>query len=191
MTLETLIAAIVAMVSNLPADRARVHVEAAMTVAAETNLPTELLLGVAYVESRYDQRALSRMECETEDPASCVRKTGVWKRATKPPKARPSWYCGALQAGGYVSWGECQRMRTDVLYGYRVGARELQTWLDDKRCNKLDDDSRLRCALAGHNAGNAGVAAYRTSKYARWVLVQRDRVIKFATYAAEKPAPEI
>lgn len=186
MTLETLIAALVAMVTNLPAERARVHVDAAMTAAAEHQLPVELLLGIAYVESRYDSRALSRKECETDDPDSCTRKTGIWPKATRPPKARPSWFCGAMQTGGYVPWAECQKMRTDVAYAYQIGAQHLQAWLDDKRCARLADDARLRCALAGYNGGNAGVAAYKNSKYARWVLLQRDRVVRFAERAAVK-----
>jgi soluble lytic murein transglycosylase-like protein len=186
MTLEALIAAIIAMSFNLPPEQARIHVEAATAAAAEYELPVELLLGVAYVESRFDERALSRLECASKDLTSCVRKTGVWPYATKPPKAQPSWYCGPLQSGGYVSWAECQKMRTDVAYGYRMGAQELVTWLNDKRCHSLGADDRLRCALAGHNAGNAGVAAYRTVKYVDWVLLARDRVVKFADYAERK-----
>ncbi len=190
MTLEALIAAITALVSYLPPERAREHVDAALTVAAETKLPVELLLGVAYVESRYDQRALSRIECEPDDPESCVRKTGAWHKATKPPRAKPSWFCGPLQSGGNVAWAECQRMRSDVLYGYRAGARELHAWLDDKRCARLDAVARLRCALAGYNGGNASVATYKTSRYANWVFALRDRIVFNATRAATRaPRP--
>jgi hypothetical protein len=186
MTLEALIAAIVAMSFKLPPDQARVHVEAAVAAATEYELPVELLLGVAYVESRFDERALSRRECETEDPTSCTRKTSVWAGASKPPKAQPSWYCGPLQSGGYIPWAECRRMRDDVAYGYRAGAKELVTWMNDSRCRNLDADNRLRCALAGHSAGNAGVAAYQTVKYVDWVLLARDRVVKFATFAGQQ-----
>jgi len=190
MTLETLIAALVAMVTHLPADQARIHADAAMAASIEYQLPADLLLSIAYVESRYDPRALSRRECETEDPESCTRKTGVWTKATKPPKARPSWYCGPMQTGGYVPWSECQKMRTDVTYAYAVGAQHLQAWRNDKRCARLPDDARLNCALAGYNGGNDAVANYKTSRYARWVLLQRSRIVKFATYAAQKqPLP--
>jgi hypothetical protein len=186
MTPETLIAAIIAMVSGLPPDQARSHVEAAITVAAEHQLPVELVLGIAYVESRFDARALSRMECETADRASCTRKTGIWTKATKPPKARPSWYCGPMQSGGYVPWTTCQKMRSDVAYGYQTGAEGLVAWMNDKRCRRLGKDAQLRCALAGYNGGNAGVAAYRTHKYVNWVFLHRDRVVKFAAYAEQK-----
>jgi hypothetical protein len=192
MTLESLIAAVIALASNVPTDQARIHVEAANTAATEHALPVELLLAMAYVESRYDQRALSRMECETADRASCVRKTGIWPKATKPSKARPSWYCGPMQTGGYVPWAECQKMREDVTYGYGAGAAHLQAWLDDKRCARLKDAPRLRCALAGYNGGNDALANAATNKYANWVLFQRDRVLKFAKFAEQKAQkPEI
>lgn len=187
MTLESLIAAITLMVSSLPPNQARVHVEAASSAATQQpQLSVELLLAIAYVESRYDPRALSRVECETVDPTSCVRKTGIWPKATKPPKARPSWYCGPMQSGGYVPWAECQKMRDDVAYGYNAGAAGLVAWMDDKRCARLGTDDRLRCALAGYNGGNAAIASYRTNKYAGWVLLMRDRIIKFAQHATQK-----
>lgn len=186
MTPETLIAAIVAMVSGLPPDQARAHVEAAITVAAEHQLPVELVLGIAYVESRFDPRALSRMECETADRESCTRKTGIWPKATKPPKARPSWYCGPLQSGGYVPWAECQKMRDDIAYGYNAGAAGLVAWMNDSRCRNLKDGKQLRCALAGYNGGNAALANAATNKYANWVLFQRDRVLKFVKFAEQK-----
>jgi hypothetical protein len=186
MTLESLVTAILAMVSPLPADQARLHAEAAITVAAEQQLPVDLLLSIAYVESRYDQRALSRMECETSDRASCARKTGVWPKATKPPKARPSWYCGPLQGGGWVPWSECQKMREDVVYGYSAGAKELTAWMNDSRCRGLKDEKRLRCALAGYNGGNAALANAATNKYANWVLIVQARIVKFAAAAEQK-----
>jgi len=198
MTVEALIAAIIAISFQLPSDQARIHVEAATAAAAEYDLvslgvddPVTLLLGVAYVESRFDQRALSRLECDSDDPSSCTRKTGVWASAKPPPKARPSWYCGPLQSGGYISWSECQKMRTDVAYGYRAGAKELATWLNDARCRDRVGSQRLRCALAGHNAGNAGVANVAAIKYVDWVLLARDRIVKFAAFAEKKtPKPQ-
>lgn len=182
MLLEPLIVAITALVTSLSPEQAREHVEAA-TAAATELVPADLLLSIAYVESRYDPRALSRKECETTAPDSCTRKTGVWPKATKPPKAKPSWFCGPMQTGGYVPWDECQKMRTDVAYAYSVGVRELTKWLDDKRCARRGDD-RLRCALAGYNGGNAAVADYKSSKYARWVLTIRARIERSVVRAA-------
>lgn len=77
-------------------------------------------------------------------------------------------------------------MRADVDYGYRVGARELVVWMNDKSCSAKVDDDRLRCALAGYNAGYAGVANYKRLKYVPWVLLMRDRVVKFAEFAERK-----
>lgn len=188
MTVEMLVVALVAMVSGLPVDQARAHVEAAVAAADAHDLAPELLLGIAYVESRYDPRALSRLECESSDKASCVRKTGVWPRPTRPPNARPSWYCGPMQSGGYVPWRDCQRMRTDLMYGYTTGARELTIWLHDRRCARLDADDQLLCALAGYNGGNAAVVTYKTSRYAHWVLRQRARILKFAERARQRPS---
>lgn len=179
MFIEPLIVAITALVTSLSPERAREHVEAAAAVAT-AEFPVELLLSIAYVESRYDPRALSRKECETSDPESCVRKTGVWPKATKPPKAKPSWYCGPMQTGGYVPWDACQKMRTDIAYGYAVGVHELTKWYDDKRCARLPADDRLRCVLAGYNGGNDAVVAYKTSKYANYVLRLRSRIMRAA-----------
>jgi len=181
--LEPLIFAITALVTSLSPEQAREHVEAA-TAAATEQTPVELLLSIAFIESRYDPRALSRNECESADPESCTRKTGVWPRAARPPKARPSWYCGPMQTGGYVPWDECQRMRTDVAYAYGVGAAHLQAWLDDKRCARLPVDDRLRCALAGYNGGNQALTNYKTSRYTNWVLTIRSRIVRNAARAA-------
>jgi hypothetical protein len=192
MSLEAFVAALVSMVSPLPPDEARLHVEAAAAAATDQKLATELLLAVAYVESRYDPRALSRVECETADRASCVRKTGVWPKSTKPPKAQPSWYCGPLQSGGYVSWDECQKMRDDVAYGYSAGAKALVTWMRDPHCRQFKGELQLRCGLAGYNGGYAAVADPANNKYANWVLATRDRIVKFAQYAEQKaPKPEM
>lgn len=191
MSIEALIAAIVAMTFHLSPEQARIHVEAAKAAATE-EVPVELLLGIAYVESRFDPRALSRVECETKnDPSTCARKTGIWTPSTRPPKAKPSWYCGPMQTGGYVPWAECQHMREDVTYAYQVGAEHLTAWLNDRRCHALrSSDARLRCALAGYNGGNTAVAAYDKSRYVDWVLATRDRVVKFAakSRAAAKPS---
>lgn len=179
------------MVTGLSADQARANARAAIEAATD-RVPVELLLGVAYVESRYNPEALSRMECST-DLQNCVRKTGIWPKTVKPPKARPSWFCGPLQTGGWISWSECQKMRSDVGYAYQVGVRELSAWLDDRRCARLNSAARLRCALTGYNGGNAAVAAHRStgyrSKYARFVLWQRDRITRalHARQHADRP----
>jgi hypothetical protein len=131
---------------------------------------------------------LSRIECTATEPENCKRKTGVWTSAKKPVNVKPhtSLYCGPMQTGGYVPWTVCQKMRTDVAYGYSAGARELVTWLSDSRCRRLASDARLRCALAGHNGGNAALTHAATHKYVDWVLRACDRIFKFAAFAQNK-----
>lgn len=183
MTIESLIAAIISMTFNMPVDYARAHVEAATMAAAEFHLPVELLLGMAYIESRFDPTALSRVECQGHD---CKRVTGTWAGETAPPNARPTWYCGPMQTGGNVTWAECQRMRTDVTYGYHVGAKELTAWLNYPTCHAQHGDAQLRCALAGYGGGTSGVAQAATMKYPANVLWASQRVKQFADYAAKK-----
>jgi hypothetical protein len=190
MTLEALVIAVVAMSFNLPSEQARVHVEAAMTAAhayhqqmhVDEDRATELLLGMAYIESRYDELSLSRRECAH---GQCVRVAAHWDGATPPPHARPSWYCGALQAGGNVSWETCQRMRTDVAAGYDAGARELVIWLNDPNCAQLTDDDRLVCALHGYGGGYSAIEA-GTSRYPMNVLWAARRIQQFARGAEKR-----
>ena len=53
-----------AAVPWLPPDAAYAHAEAA-AVAASDQVPPELLLGIAFVESRFDPTAVSRVEGRT------------------------------------------------------------------------------------------------------------------------------
>jgi hypothetical protein len=191
MTIESLIVAILAITGTAAphtSKNARVHAESAQAVAT-VDFPVEVLLGTAYVESRFYQTALSRLEdcTDPKDPKTCIRKTGVWASHVPPPTARPDWYCGPLQTGGWVTWAECQRMRTDVLYGYQQGVRELTKWWNDPSCSRLPDDDRLRCTLAGHNAGYAGAANYKVSPYVRDVFKARDRIVKITEHEELKP----
>lgn len=189
MTIESFIVAILAVTGSAAPhtpSNARVHAESARATAT-TNFPVEVLLGAAYVESRFYQTALSRWECtDPKDTKTCIRKTGVWASHVPPPTARPDWYCGPLQTGGWVTWTECQRMRVDVLYGYQQGVRELTKWWLDPSCAGLPNDDRLRCTLAGHNAGYVGAANYKTLPYVVDVLKARDRIVKFAAYEEQK-----
>jgi hypothetical protein len=171
--LEKLIAAIIAMSFRLPADVAKAHVEAAQIAADKYHFSVELLLGVGFIESRYDSSALSRMQCDGD---KCARVTKPWAGAQAPSGAKPSWYCGPMQSGGWVAWKECARMRDDLVYGYEIGAKELTVWMNTKQCASRKGDQRLRCALAGYNAGFAGVDAAATLKYPGNVLWAAQRI---------------
>jgi len=191
MTLESLIAAIVAMSFHLSTEQARVHVEAAMATAhtyheqlgMDESRAVELLLGMGYIESRYDELSLSRRECT--DAGSCTRVTGHWAANKPPPKARPSWYCGPLQAGGNVSWETCQALRDDVALGYETGAKELVVWMNDPHCRSLAGDEQLICALRGYGGGYPAIAA-GTSKYPANVLWAAHRIRQFAEFAEKR-----
>lgn len=165
MSLEPLIAAILAMALHLAPDVAREHVTAAVAAAhahhaalqLSEHEAAELLLGMAYIESRYIPTALSRREPQA--PGVYRRVTGIWAAHTPPPRARSPWFCGPLQAGGRVPWRVCQRMRTDLAYGYAAGAAELGVWYNDLACRSRPRDARLSCALHGYGGGYAAVAA--------------------------------
>jgi hypothetical protein len=133
------------------------HVAAA-TDAATTRVQPELLLAIAFVESRYDPTATSRIE-------GARRKTGSYP-STQPPAtlaAGASLYCGPLQtfAG---SWHDCLALR-DLHAAYAAGAAELDTWLRDRRVR-----GDVAVALAGHGCGNFGVATGKCNGYATRVL---------------------
>ena len=146
-----------AAVPWLPPEVAYDH--AAAAVAAETDqVAAELLLGIAFVESRFDPTAVSRVEGHT-------RKTGSYRTTEAPAllDRRASLFCGPLQtyAG---SWSACVGMR-DLSTGYAAGVGELRQWLRDPRVH----GSTVR-ALAGHGCGNFGVATGRCNGYPERVL---------------------
>ena len=165
-------------------DAAHAHHAAFDLGARET---AELLLGLAYAESRYDMDALSRLECP---PArACARVTSVWRKKTKPPYARPSWFCGPVQTGGRVAWDVCQRMRADPAFAYATAAQELIVWLNDPACRRLRGQQKLVCGLRGYAGGYAAIQRaslpypYKVFRLARLI---HGRVSRYA--AQNKPS---
>jgi hypothetical protein len=118
--------------------QAEQHVRAA-TRAATSALDSELLLAVAYVESRYDSQSVSRVEDDR-------RVAGAW-RSRSPAGSGPR-FCGVMQTQAHHSWASCVAMR-DVDIAYLVGAAELRDWLRLAR-------SDLPAALRGHGCGFYG-----------------------------------
>ncbi len=133
------------------------HAEAASR-AATAHVDAELLLAIAFVESRFDPTATSRVE-------GGKRRTGHYPSTAAPAHldAHASLYCGPLQtfAG---SWAECVALR-DLRTAYAAGADELEHWLRDKRVR-----GELTLALAGHGCGNHGVATGKCNSYPGRVL---------------------
>lgn len=111
-------------------------------IAVETpDLPAELLLAVAAVESDYNPTWVSRIE-------DGERRIGRW-RSDQPVGEGPRC-CGVMQTRAGHSWKKCLAQR-DVIVGYQVGATELTAWFDRTR--------DIRKALAGHGCGNAGLSS--------------------------------
>jgi Transglycosylase SLT domain len=133
------------------------HIEAA-EVAASKQISLELLLGVAFVESRFDPTAVSRVEGR-------ARRTGSYHSTAAPAQLNPraSLYCGIMQTYA-PSWSACLQMR-DLKTAYAAGAAELAAWLRDSRVR--GDITR---ALSGHGCGNHGVITRSCNGYPARVL---------------------
>ena len=133
------------------------HVEAA-EAAATDQVPSELLLGIAFVESRYDPTAVSRVEGRT-------RKTGRYPSTTPPARLdrRASLFCGPLQTYA-ASWTVCMGMR-NLKVAYAAAAAEIDRWMRDRRVR-----GNVTRALAGHGCGNYGVRTGACNGYPRRVL---------------------
>jgi hypothetical protein len=131
---------------------------AAANAAATRYVSAGLLLGIAFVESRYDPTATSRVE-------RGVRHTGAYPSTAPPPDLDPhaSLYCGPLQTYA-PSWSHCIEAR-QLTTGYAAGAAELTEWLGDPRVR-----GDIALALAGHGCGNAGVVAGGCNTYPARVL---------------------
>jgi len=192
MTLQHLIAAVMAVASphsseRIAEDVAQLHVEAAQAAADEFeayDIPVELLLGMAYVESHYNPVSLSRIECDTE--GVCKRVAGKWRSSKKPPRAKPTYYCGVMQVGGYIPWKRCQELRDDLTLNYHEGAAHLAKWMDDANCRHRKGKKRLTCALAGYGGGYAAIK--KGSKYPGKCLASTARIVKYVKYYEKKEA---
>jgi hypothetical protein len=146
-----------AAVPSLDLSDAYAHIEAA-EAAASPQLTIELLLGVAFVESRFDPTAVSRVQGRT-------RRTGRYPSMAVPAQLDPraSLFCGPLQTFA-SSWSACLGMR-DLKAAYAAGAAELGQWLRDRRVR-----GNITRALAGHGCGNFGVVTGNCNGYPRRVL---------------------
>lgn len=177
--LQIIVAALIRIASPeypLTEAEALAHVQAADAAASATGVDRELLLGMAYVESRYVTRNVSRMQCSgTDATRHCKRVTGPWRSRNKPPGAQPSYYCGAVQVGGYIPWARCLELIDDVNLNYLFAAQHLLDWENDPACRHKDKDARLVCALRGNGGGYAAIKVgtstypYRCLKVAQFI----------------------
>jgi hypothetical protein len=144
----------------LDAQTALAHVEAAESAATD-QVSSELLLGIAFVESRYDPTAVSRVERRT-------RRTGSYPSTSAPAQLdrRASLFCGPLQTYA-PSWSACIGMR-NLKVAYATGVAELEHWLRDRRVR-----GSISRALAGHGCGNRGVLTGICNGYPDRVLAMQ------------------
>src|SRR5512143_963232 len=120
---------------------ATLHVQAAMAASTERVAP-EVLLAIAFVESRYDPLAVSRVE-------GTKRVLGHYGSDAPPRRLKQgsSLYCGPLQTFA-ASWDDCLKQR-DLFIADASSAKELERWLRDRRVR-----GDLTRALAGYGCGN-------------------------------------
>ncbi len=138
------------------------HASAAIAAATPT-VGVELLLAIAFVESRYNPTWVSRV-------VDGKRKTGRHP-STTPPRVdrKASLFCGALQTYART-WEACLELR-DSRLAYAAGVAEIQAWLRDGRVR-----GDIKRALAGHGCGNHGVTTGRCNRYPDRVLATQRRL---------------
>lgn len=141
-------------------DTAVIHVTAASRAAPELGIPNgvPVLLAMAYVESRFDPTATSRV-------VGGKRVGGRWPSRSQAGKG--PWFCGVLQAIARHDWARCLDLRP-IDEGYLAGAREMHAWLKITRGD-------LFAALNGHGCGMAGLKN-GCNGYARRVLAWSRRL---------------
>ena len=157
-----------AVVPTLDPSEAYSHAAAAVTAAAEAEseaISPELLLGMAFIESRFNPTSVSRVE-------DGERKTGPYP-SRRPPKnldRGTSLFCGPLQTYAR-SWARCLAMR-DLETAYDAAIGELDDWLRDRRVR-----GDLTRALAGYGCGNHGVNTGKCNRYPQRVLAKTRRIL--------------
>lgn len=152
-----------AAVPSLDPATAFQHAVAANEARSDAIEP-ELLLAMAYIESRYDPTSLSRVEGNK-------RRTGPW-RSKVPPKAmdrRSSLFCGPLQTHART-WKQCLEQR-QLAVAYPKAVSELEDWLRDRRVR-----GRITKALAGYGCGNHGVNTGKCNRYPERVLRMKRKI---------------
>lgn len=131
---------------------ALVHAVAAQA-ASSPAIPPEILLSIAWHESRFDPTATSYVDGDG------VRRAGVW-RSSMPAGTGPR-FCGVMQTAAGHHWEDCIEQRP-IVDGYRRGAEILGNWM---RAAHGD----LAAALRGYGCGFAGMRG-KCRRFDSWVL---------------------
>ncbi len=138
------------------------HHATAAKMAESTKVTADLLLAMAFVESRYIPTATSRLE-------HGVRTTGIPKWSSPPDHVSGPYFCGVTQVMAGLSWKKCLELR-NIAIAYRTAVHELEKWL--KVCR-----NDINCALAGYGGGfpaiRAGTSTYPTRVLSRARAIRR------------------
>lgn len=108
--------------------------------ASDSSAPAEVLLAIAWHESRFDPSATSYLE-------DGRRRGGRW-RSAKPAGSGPR-FCGVMQTTAGKDWSACVAQRP-LVSGYAAGASILRAWRRAAR-------GELAPALRGYGCGFAGM----------------------------------
>lgn len=150
----------------LPIEVAFIHAAAAKMVET-VNVSAELLLSLAFVESRYQPSATSRVE-------NGVRKVGIPKWEYPNRNISGPYFCGVTQVMADMSWKKCLELR-DIFLAYRTAVNELEVWLKSPYCQ--NSGNLMQCALWGYGGGHPAIKA-KTSTYPARVIGRALAIIK-------------
>lgn len=152
---DPLVLAVMDLQPDLTVEEATWHVSLARDAVAGTNIEVERILGMTDIESTFDPRTVSRLECFS---GVCHRKLGVllaWGPHIKGP-----YFCGVMQVrakheckrcSDAQQRKRCDQLREDTSANYKAGVEILTSFYNDPRCRKRRD--RMYCALLGVGGG--------------------------------------
>lgn len=130
----------------LTVESAREHIAAATIAGVATGIDPDVLLSIAWHESRYDYTV------KTREPGSrCTLQSG-----------HLCYSCGVMTPEPWPLGDECSRAMSSAVEGYLAGAQHLRGWMQACR-------GSLGCALRGYGGNAAGVFLWR----ARWITRMR------------------
>ena len=152
----------------LTIEQAATHVIAAR-LAETPEVSAELMLSMAYSESRYNPRSVSRVE-------DGVRKGNIPKWTKPPANVTGPYFCGVTQVAAQMSWKRCVEFQ-DIFLAYSTASMELGKWYRDPYCRKAEE--RIRCALFGYGGGYQAIKS-QTSTYPNRVLGRAKRFERMA-----------
>lgn len=142
-----LAARVLAIAPYLRPEVAYQHAALAIEVSG-SDVSAELVLTIAWKESRYVPHAVSRVE-------NGERTGGGWPFTT--PAGGGPRYCGVMQTWAGHSWPRCLALR-DLRMAYQLGAKMLRDWVKDQRGDLVRALNGYACGYVGPPTGCRGYA---------------------------------